>query len=127
MFDLLWNLYQHRQITELQERTGADRADAETAGRQAAQKVVQRLEARLDRLVLVVHAMWTLLREKTDLTDADLIKRATELDAQDGTVDGRVSRPPVPCSSCGAMICRKFNRCLFCGEEYREGTLLDTV
>jgi hypothetical protein len=123
MLDLFWNLYQHSQIADLQRQAGVDKSEVARVGRIGAKEV----EERLDRLVLVVHAMWSLVREKTNVTEADLLKRATELDAQDGTVDGRITRPPVPCSKCGAMICRKFNRCLFCGQEYSGGSALDVV
>ena len=127
MLELFWDLYQQRQIGELQRNAGGNRAEAELAARETARSELQQLEARLDKLTLVVHAMWTLLREKTDLTDADVLKRVTELDAEDGTVDGRVTKPPVRCAKCGAMISRKFNRCLFCGERYTEGGAFDTV
>lgn len=71
--------------------------------------------------------MWTLLSEKTGLTDAELLKRVTDLDAQDGTIDGRITRPPVRCSKCDAVVCRKFSRCLFCGEEYTGGSAFETL
>jgi hypothetical protein len=80
-----------------------------------------------DKLSLICQAMWTLIKEKTDLTDEDLIKMVTELDLKDGVLDGKYTKPPVDCPKCGAKICRKFNRCLFCGEEYSEGSVFDTV
>jgi hypothetical protein len=84
------------------------------------------LQERTDRLVLVAHAMWTLMAEKMGITDADLVKRMTDLDAADGTVDGRVTALLVRCE-CGAMVCRKLNRCLFCGKPYDAGSTFDTL
>jgi hypothetical protein len=84
------------------------------------------LQERTDRLVLVVHAMWTVLTEKMGISDADLVKRITALDAADGVEDGRVTVPPVRCS-CGAMVCRKLGRCLFCGKPYAAGSTFDTL
>jgi hypothetical protein len=84
------------------------------------------IQERTDRLVLVTHAMWALMAEKMGITEADLLKRLTELDAADGTVDGQVTAAPVRCS-CGAMICRKMNRCLFCGKAYQGGSTFDTL
>ena len=81
----------------------------------------------LDKLGLICQAMWTLIKEKTDLTDEDLMKMVTELDLKDGKLDGKYTKPPVDCPKCGAKMCRKFNRCLFCGEEYSEGSTFDTV
>ncbi len=84
------------------------------------------IQERTDRLVLVTQAMWTLVSEKMGVTHADLVKRMADLDASDGTVDGRVTAPPVKCS-CGAMVCRKFNRCLFCGKVYEPGSTFDEL
>lgn len=86
-----------------------------------------RADRRVDQLLLVVQAMWTLLQEKTGLTDAELLARVTELDTHDGATDGRITRAPVKCAKCGAAVARKFNRCLFCGEPYSEGSAFDTV
>ncbi|MGE5361009.1 MAG: hypothetical protein ACM3NQ_18480 [Bacteroidales bacterium] len=87
---------------------------------------VAEVQQRMDRTVLVVHAMWTLLSEKSGITEADLLKRMTELDEADGTADGQVSAPPVRCS-CGAMVCRKLARCLYCGKAYDGGSAFDTL
>ncbi len=94
----------------------------------AARHYAELQQERIDRLVLVTHAMWTLLSEKMGVTEADLVKRLTELDAADGTVDGKEmqTKPPARCS-CGAAICRKMNRCLFCGKPYEGGSAFDTV
>ena len=121
LFTLFWSFYQdHEQDQAAQEAPpvpGSATAPAGTA----------RVEQRLDQLLLVVQAMWSLLQEKTGLTDAELLARVTELDATDGTTDGRVTRPPVKCAKCGAAVARKFNRCLFCGEPYQAGSAFDTV
>ncbi len=79
---------------------------------------VHELQQRMDRMALVARAMWTLFAEKAGLTEEDLAKRITDLDAADGVVDGRVGTPPPFACSCGAMVSRKFNRCLFCGKQY---------
>lgn len=118
MFQLFWDLYQQRQIGQLQTDVRMETEEARRAGREAATREFVELSARLDKLVLVTHAMWSTLAEKAGVTDDDLIRRMTEIDAQDGTVDGRVTRQPVRCS-CGAMVCHKFSRCLFCGKEYQ--------
>ena len=73
--------------------------------------------ARLDKMVMLTHAMWTLVAERTGIGEDELARRVTELDARDGTMDGRVTPKPVKCS-CGATVCQKFGRCLFCGKAY---------
>jgi hypothetical protein len=116
---LFWDLYQHRQIRELRETVGEARSEAAKA-RMGTLHGLALAQERVDKLVLLTHAMWTLLSEKSGMSEADLIKRVTDLDAQDGSVDGRITRPPVRCSKCGAMVCRKFNRCLFCGQAHTD-------
>ncbi|HEX2339351.1 MAG TPA: hypothetical protein VHI98_02635 [Vicinamibacterales bacterium] len=115
MLELFWDLYQQRQIREARE-TAADAKSEAMAARMGALRELALAQERLDKLVLLTHAMWTLLSEKTGISQVDLIKRVTDLDGQDGTIDGRITRPPVRCSKCGATVCRKFNRCLFCGQ-----------
>jgi hypothetical protein len=127
MYQFFWDLYQQRQISELQRQGAGGAAAGEIAARQTLQREAHKLDDRIDRLVLTVNAMWTLLCEKTDLTEADLLKRITELDGADGVVDGRIRRAPVRCSKCDAMVSLKFNRCLFCGEAYTGGNAFHTM
>lgn len=72
------------------------------------------LHDRIDRLTLVVGAMWSLL-EESGFTGEDLIKRMQELDAGDGTADGRLTQTAVPCVRCGAMVTNGQSSCQFCG------------
>jgi hypothetical protein len=126
MIDLFIDLYQHKQIAELKAAVGKEKSETEFVARREAAKEVHELNERMDKLVLAVSAMWSLLTEHTKVTDADLAKRITELDGKDGTLDGKVTARPVKCS-CGATVCTKFRRCLFCGKEYREGSPLGAV
>jgi hypothetical protein len=70
---------------------------------------------RLERLLLVCTAMWQLIKEKTDLTEDDLISRVAVLDAQDGIADGKLTEKPQPCPKCQRTVCTKQGRCLYCG------------
>jgi hypothetical protein len=120
LFSLFWSIYQNEQQNPPAESPLAPGAPPEVIGG-------ARIDQRVDQLLLVVQAMWTLLQEKTGVTDAELVARVTELDARDGSADGRVTKPPVACAKCGAAVARKFNRCLFCGEPYKAGSAFDTV
>jgi hypothetical protein len=120
LFTLFWSFYQDHEQGELSEPAPVPGTPVEVVG-------VSRVEQRVDQMLLVVQAMWTLLQEKTGLTDAELMARVTDLDARDGQKDGRITRPPVKCAKCGAAVARKFNRCLFCGEPYEGGNAFDTV
>ena len=82
---------------------------------------------KLDKLSLVCQAMWTLLQERTDVSDEDLLARVTELDLKDGILDGKYQKPPAECPSCDAMMSPKFGRCLFCGQESTNNNAFDTL
>lgn len=82
------------------------------------------LSERIDQLVLVLEAMWSLLREQ-GLSDDQLRARIAEIDAADGLTDGRHSRPPEQCDGCEAMVPAGLTHCQFCGASVRsarEGT-----
>lgn len=72
------------------------------------------LHDRIDRLTLVVGAMWSLLEENGYSGD-DLIARMQELDAGDGAADGKLSPSASPCTGCGAMVANGQTQCQFCG------------
>jgi hypothetical protein len=106
----------------------ANRAElASASARDKVMRAVTPVEERIDKLALVCQAMWSLVQEKTRLTDADLVKRVTELDLLDGEADGKLRRPPLDCPSCDAKISRRFGRCLFCGHVDTETNPLETV
>ena len=96
---------------------GSVRRLPETVGDVGAVRAnVSEVDARLERTLLAVEAMWTLLREKLGLSDLELVERINELDVSDGKLDGRVRKTPVSCPACGRAMSRKFPRCMYCGQ-----------
>jgi hypothetical protein len=79
------------------------------------------VEERIDRLILVIDAMWSLLEEQ-GFNDAQLRERIEEIDAADGDADGRRSARPVPCGGCGAMVAAGLTACQFCGSPVAAGS-----
>ena len=73
------------------------------------------LDDRIDRMLLVMDAMWDLLKEQ-GFTDEQLAERIRQLDHSDGVVDGRRTPEPVPCRACGSMIPVDRSTCVICGE-----------
>lgn len=69
---------------------------------------------RVDRLLLVVDAMWSLLRE-SGWTDEQLAQRIQELDESDGVADGRRTPQARRCPKCDAMVEPSRPACAFCG------------
>jgi hypothetical protein len=110
--NLFWELHQQGRIRE-------GIADARSA-RQSAQDArlqVKLLQAQCDKLSIICEALWTLLREKLDLNDEELIQRVTEIDLSDGVLDGKVRRTPKQCVSCDRTLSPRFPKCIYCGAD----------
>jgi hypothetical protein len=88
---------------------------SEAAAEQAAARA-ESVDQRLDRALLTVQAMWSLLRDSLQLTDEQLVERIVEVDESDGFLDGRVRRPAKNCTHCKRAIPGRSPRCLYCGE-----------
>jgi hypothetical protein len=79
---------------------------------------VEALRFDVERLLLITEALWSILKEKTDLKDADLIRRIADIDLADGKLDGRKAKsPPRPCPHCQRVLAKHRPRCLFCGKQ----------
>ena len=72
------------------------------------------LHDRVDRLILVVDGMWSLL-EDAGYTDEQLRERIQEIDLADGTEDGRRTQLIVQCAACDAKVAPGLASCQFCG------------
>jgi hypothetical protein len=111
-YNLFWMLH-HRSAVE-SARSAASRGEFKA---QSAMDEVLRVEDRLNQLALVNMALWTLLKERTGLTEEELAQRVEEIDLSDGQLDGKVRGTVVQCPECGHNLSRKHNRCLYCGYE----------
>jgi hypothetical protein len=98
-------------------RASAPQSDTSGAGARAdrAGRRVEELEARLDRALMTMEAMWALLRDKLGVTDEELGTAIVEVDLTDGVIDGKARRPAAECAHCSRKIPRRFPRCLYCG------------
>ena len=83
------------------------------------QAKIHDLQDRLDRMTLVMEAMWSLMVDQ-GLSDADLTTRIEQLDMVDGSIDGRKIPPADECPECGAMVGRGAGHCQFCGHTMGE-------
>lgn len=72
------------------------------------------LEGRLDRMLLVMHAMWSLLQEQ-GYEDIRLAERIRVLDEEDGVLDGIRRARPVRCTKCDSMVEAERPTCTICG------------
>jgi hypothetical protein len=115
--DFLWNIAQHRQIETLDRAA----ADANETARRAAANVIE-IQVALERLSLTCRAMWELLRERTSVSEADLIAKVHEIDLRDGRLDGRARSAAKHCPQCSRVNNSRRDRCLYCGAELEAGS-----
>lgn len=86
----------------------------------------EQLDDRIDRLLLVVEAVWELLAEETGLTNEDLLRRIEAVDLEDGVADRRRRIESAGCA-CGAKFSRVTHRCDFCGALAPVRSIFDLV
>ena len=111
MLDFMWGYVMGQksaaQASAFARSAGA--ADALTGTRK-----LNDVDERIDRLLLLVEAMWALLKEQ-GFSDEELADKLAELDAVDGTGDGRHTPKPSDCGACGSKVAAGLRACQFCG------------
>lgn len=85
-----------------------------------ARQDVRELRHQVERLSLLNQALWEILREKAGLTDADLERKAHEIDLRDGVEDGKMGGNALTCPTCGRVSNAKHYKCLYCGELFEK-------
>ncbi|MCP4645183.1 MAG: hypothetical protein GY851_32375 [bacterium] len=90
------------------------------AGATGLQMQMRDMTHHIQRLQLLNQALWELVRDKLNLTDADFERMAQEIDLRDGVADGRMTETPMKCPQCGRTSNSKHWRCLYCGLEFKK-------
>jgi hypothetical protein len=89
-------------------------AAAASSDAASAKRSVSELEHELARLKLVCAAVWELVKDKTGLTEDDLVAKAAILDAKDGVADGELTRGIRKCIRCSRTVPARQNKCMYC-------------
>ena len=97
-------------------RRAAEAANHATSQANRATERSVEAELNVERLQLVTQAMWEFLRERIELTDADLEAKIQEIDLRDGQADGQMARQVAVCGHCHRKTgVRAHRRCFYCG------------
>ena len=107
--------------------TAAPSSGTETRSTVETRQTVVELEERVDTLVLTCMAMWSLLRQSSDLSEDDLMDRVREIDLMDGVEDGKVTKHVAKCTQCGRVMSPRHTKCMYCGAERLDVTAFDNV
>jgi len=79
---------------------------------------IEDLSERIDRLVLISAAMWSIL-EDNGATVEQLKARIEQIDSEDNVADGKLTARPTPCTKCDSLIAPGLEACQYCGEPVR--------
>ena len=120
---MLWDLYQHYQINQLESKLTRvqDQAAGDGAARRAA---AHNGRTASTGWCCSAARLFELLQESTGHTEERLAAKILEIDMRDGQADGRMSPIPKRCPKCEAMMSPRFGRCLFCGQASESGPAL---
>ena len=105
----IWEFYQHGKVI-----------DASADAKQALSKTneskanASSLERKLDRVVLLNQAIWSLVKLQTNLTESDLMQEIKRLDMLDGQLDGKIAETK-KCSKCSTILAASAVICYQCG------------
>jgi hypothetical protein len=105
----LFDPYQQGQINDAADV--AHRAHSKVA---STRDDVSLLQRRVETLALTCQALWEQLRERTQLTDEQLLQKMHEIDLRDGRADGMMSRSIVKCPKCDRPNGTNARRCIYC-------------
>lgn len=81
---------------------------------------IREVRMQLERLTLMNQALWELLRERLQLSDAELEQRVAEVDLRDGVADGKLTPTAVRCPSCSRVCNARHAKCLYCGQLFQK-------
>jgi lipopolysaccharide biosynthesis regulator YciM len=99
-------LEQSQQLVKAREQAANDR------------QLIRDLQHHVARLSLLNQALWELVRDRLNLTDADLEKKAHDVDLRDGVEDGVITDVPLQCPRCGRVSNSRHWKCLYCGQDF---------
>jgi hypothetical protein len=115
---LFIDLFQQQQIQDA--RRKAENASEKASDMRA---VLDDFARRVEALALANQALFEILRERTGITDDEVLARMQQIDLRDGTKDGRMGGKPTTCPRCGRRANTVRKHCIYCGARLTGGHL----
>ena len=122
-------MFMHGFFKDIRQDINIGQASAKASSAAARADEVQRLmEQKIDKLSMVVQALWSFIRENHAASEEDLMNRVRDIDMQDGVLDGKVAKGGAKqCRSCGRVMNRMHNKCLYCGTDGLNETMFESL
>jgi hypothetical protein len=92
------------------------RVGAASSRTQLAPMDLEDLERRTEALTLACQALWEILQDELNLSDAAILKKMQEVDLRDGSLDGRLTVDVTACPTCKRSNKASRTNCIYCGE-----------
>jgi RNase P subunit RPR2 len=126
MLDIIWDLFQQRQISNLADGrlSQLEKERSQDRKTDANDERVRELEQRHEQLKLVTLALWSLLRDRLGLSEAELRKYVEQIDLLDGKKDGKAptSQEKTICEGCSRSVIGTSAVCVYCGTPLKRAT-----
>jgi hypothetical protein len=75
------------------------------------------LRQRLDRLEMITEALWSVIKSRTDASEAEALRLVEEIDMRDGKLNGRTVSVPHNCAKCSRVVSSATGICPYCGAQ----------
>ena len=115
MVELVWDVWQWQRLSDIEQQ---DRLETNSQDADPHQRV-KALQQTVERLSLASAAMWSLVKQRTELTDQDLVTRLRRMEGEQAEGKSTAAK----CTKCGRTIPPRKARCIYCGEKRETSTV----
>ena len=110
---VMWDIAQQLQIRSMRGAQAYAERDSFIRDQRNEARTDQ-LDDRINQVLVVTEALWTICRDRLGLTDDDLSQAIEDVLTKQ---EAKANAAPTACSSCGAKVPRDMLRCQYCGTD----------
>jgi hypothetical protein len=120
--EIFWELYQRKQIRDLQDQAGRAASGVRSVGRQG-----ESLESKMEALILLNEALLEIAVSKLGITREEVLAKAVEIDSRDGARDGKMTTAAAKCGQCSRPLNSRRSKCQYCGTERGDADTISRI